>query len=178
MREHSAGYASGISRLAGENVGVNGCGVGVRTSEVTERDGGVLTASEAVGEVVEDRGARVVDVTDVDDGGVVVAGPDVRDHFGQQLERTTCPLELCDVSKPLVEDPNEFRMERVGLRDQVAVGAGMLRSTCQLLGLGEILVEAAVGVASGTGSVHVDGGEDALLEDFADLIVVGGLNDG
>ena len=61
-----------------------------------------------------------------------------------------------DVAEALVEDPDEFGVERVGLRDEVAVGGGVLGTARELLGLGEGLVEVAVGVPGGTGGVLVD----------------------
>ena len=54
-----------------------------------------------------------VDVGDVDDLGVFVRLPQVRDDLGEELQRAAGPLEVRDAPEALVENSDDLRMERV-----------------------------------------------------------------
>src|SRR5699024_6228328 len=71
MCEHGACDAGGVGGLAGEDFSVHCCCVRLLACEVPLGHRCVLGPSESIGEVVEHRIVVVVDVTNVDDRGVI-----------------------------------------------------------------------------------------------------------
>jgi len=87
--------------------------VSVRADEVDLRDARERIPVDRDGEVVEDAEAAEVDIRDVDDLGVAVLVPQVGDDLREELEGAACPLEVRDAPEALVEDPDDFGVERV-----------------------------------------------------------------